>query len=205
MFEFLRIMNIWNLKTKYLWGLTGISQTLQLCIKFHYMHIYTANLWTRMVSTPLSETKNPVILSFSSLRPNTLQFTHLSLLLKKWLIHYLLRSSKWKKKMLWFDCSWNIKICTVECYPRITQYFLNYLMLTRNLAVHNTLSIMYYVTAMYHSNVCTHVRGVWVSVLNHSTTLLEKMQTPTLIIGVYIIHWASFIILSNEYNPYFRC
>lgn len=98
MFEFLRIMNIWNLKTKYLWGLTGISQTLQLCIKFHYMHIYTANLWTRMVSTPLSETKNPVILSFSSLRPNTLQFTHLSLLLKKWLIHYLLRSSKWKKK-----------------------------------------------------------------------------------------------------------
>lgn len=112
---------------------------------------------------------------------------------------------KMKKKMLWFDCSWNIKICTVECYPRITQYFLNYLMLTRNLAVHNTLSIMYYVTAMYHSNVCTHVRGVWVSVLNHSTTLLKKMQTPTLIIGVYIIHWASFIILSNEYNPYFRC
>lgn len=112
---------------------------------------------------------------------------------------------KMKKKMLWFDCSWNIKICTVECYPRITQYFLNYLMLTRNLAVHNTLSIMYYVTAMYHSNVCTHVRGVWVSVLNHSTTLLKKMQTTSLIIGVYIIHWASFIILSNEYNPYFRC
>lgn len=204
MFEFLRIMNIWNLKTKYLWGLTGISQTLQLCIKFHYMHIYTANLWTRMVSTPLSETKNPVILSFSSLRPNTLKFTHLSLLLKKWLIHYLLRSSKWKKMLkLWPQLKY--KKCTVEFYPRITQYFLNYLMLTRNLAVHNTLSIMYYVTAMYHSNVCTHVRGVWVSVLNHSTTLLKKMQTPTLNIVVYIIHWASFIILSNEYNPYFGC
>lgn len=38
MFEFLRIMNIWNLKTKYLRGFTVISQTLQLCIKFHYMH-----------------------------------------------------------------------------------------------------------------------------------------------------------------------
>lgn len=148
MFEFLRIMNSWNLKTKYLRGSTGISQTLQLCIKFHYMHNNAATLWTRMVSTPLSETKNPVILSFSSLRPNTLQFTHLSLLIKKWLIPYLLRSSKWKK-MLWLWLPLKHKKCTVEFYSRITQYFLNYLMLTRNLAVHNTLSIMYSVTAMY--------------------------------------------------------
>lgn len=58
----------------------------------------TANLWTRFVSTPLSDSNNPVILSVSSLRPNALQFTHFPLLLKKWLIHYLLRSSKWKKK-----------------------------------------------------------------------------------------------------------
>lgn len=141
-------------------------------------------------------------MSFSSLRPNALQFTHFPLLLKKWLMHYLLRSSKWKKMLkLWPQLKY--KKCTVEFYPRITQYFLNYLML--NLAVHDTLSIMYYVTAMYHSNVCTHVRGVWVFVLIHSTTLLKKMQTPTLNIGVYVIHSASFIILSNEYNPYFRC
>lgn len=143
-------------------------------------------------------------MSFSSLRPNALQFTHFPLLLKKWLIHYLLRSSKWKKMLkLWPQLKY--KKCTVEFYPRITQYFLNYLMLTRNLAVYDTLSFMYYVTAMYHSYVCTHVRGVWVFVPNHSTTLLNKMQTPTLIIGVYIIHWASFIILCNEYNPYFGC
>lgn len=167
MFEFLRIMNIWNLKTKYLRGFTVISQTLQLCICINN----TANLWTRIVSTPLSDSNNPVILSFSSLRPNALQFTHFPLLLKKWLIHYLLRSSKWKKMLkLWPQLKY--KKCTVEFYPRITQYFLNYLMLTRNLAVHNTLSIMY-----CHRNVsfeCMHACSGCLSVCSKSQYYFTK-------------------------------